>query len=142
MRRAVLAVLSLLAASGIAVAAPPPGQAGAAWAEDWSAKQLEPTLALFATDAVFVQPDGARVEGLPAIRTLFQTVLAANDPSIVLHSLAAGSAGTAGFEAGRYDETIRPAAGGPPVSYHGHYFLRLRREADGNWRIIELAWTE
>jgi ketosteroid isomerase-like protein len=60
---------------------------GAIWATDWSAKRLDHILTLYASDALFFTTEGGRFTGAPAIRDLFQKVLATNDPTIHMHRL-------------------------------------------------------
>ena len=60
---------------------------GALWGTDWSAKRLDRVLTLYAPDAVFFTTEGGRFLGAPAIRELFQKVLATNDPTIHMHRL-------------------------------------------------------
>src|ERR1700683_4496916 len=47
-----------------------------AWVQELRPKQLEPILKFYAPDAAFLQPDGERIVGSAALRTLFQTIMA------------------------------------------------------------------
>ena len=118
-----------------------PATIGPQWAADWSAKRLDRTMGYYAPDAVFVQPDGNRIVGAPAIRALCETVLAANNPQIEMRPVEAGEAGPSGFESGTYSETITPVAGGAPTHYTGRYLLLLTKGADGKRLIAEQLWT-
>ncbi len=61
-----------------------------------NAKDIEGLLALFTDDAVFTLPDGRKVEGLPAIRAMYERVFAAGGPqpqptsfTAAIHAVAA-----------------------------------------------------
>jgi len=132
------------AAAGLAfalAARADPAAVGPEWAADWSAKRLDRTMAYYATDAVFVQPDGSRIVGAPAIRALCETVLAANNPQIQMRPVDRGEAGASGFETGTYSETISPGGGGAATHYTGRYLLLLTKGSDGKRLIAEQLWT-
>jgi hypothetical protein len=57
-----------------------------AWVQDLRNKELEPILKFYAADAVFLQPTGERIIGATAIRNLFQSIMAAFNSDLVLHS--------------------------------------------------------
>jgi uncharacterized protein (TIGR02246 family) len=111
---------------------------GAAWARDWSAKNLDQVMTLYAPDAVFFTTDGARFAGAPAIRDFFQKTLATNDPTIRMHRVGVAQSGKLAYQSGDYQETI--VSGGHKTDYQGHYLLILQNQ-NGRWLIAEQMWT-
>ena len=48
------------------------------WVQDLHTKQLEPILKFYAPDAAFLQPNGDRITGSAALRSLFQNIMASS----------------------------------------------------------------
>ena len=105
------------------------------------AKQLDQILTLYAPDASFLPPTSARFTGQAAIRGLFKSVMDAVTSNITLHSIATESSGDLAYDSGDFQETLVPTAGGPNQEMRGSYVMVLKRQADGQWRIVQHVWT-
>ena len=149
-RRLLVASLALL----IALVAPPlpaqSGQSAAAdeiarlrseWAKNLLAKKLDPIVALYAPDAVFLQPSGDRVTGRAAIRDLCKNIMATFTSDISLHSIATEHSGDLAYDSGDYRETLVKVSDGIQIEVQGNYLMVFKRQADGTWLILEQMWT-
>jgi uncharacterized protein (TIGR02246 family) len=110
------------------------------WAKEWSAKNLEGVVGLYADDAVFLPSTGSRVAGKAAIRALFDQALATNTPDLHVKSRSSEQSGNLAYDSGEYDETIESA--GAKRSSHGSYLVVLRRGDKGDWLIVAHMWTD
>jgi len=99
-----------------------------AWVQDLRSKQLEPILKFYAPDAVFLQPTGERLTGSAALRTL-------------LHSHNLETSGDLAYDSGDFQETLTTIATGAKINSKGSYIIVFRRQASGNWQIVQQAWT-
>jgi uncharacterized protein (TIGR02246 family) len=120
-------------ASGVA-------QISAQWAKEWSAKNLEALIALYADDAVFLPATGTRVTGRAAIRDLFEKALAGNPSELHLQSRVAEQSGNLAYDSGDYEE--KTVSGGITRSGRGNYLAVFRRDGKNQWRIVEHMWTD
>jgi uncharacterized protein (TIGR02246 family) len=109
------------------------------WARQWSAKELDPVVSLYAADAVFLPSSGGRITGQAAIRDLFRQALAVNTPRITVISVSTGRSGDLAYDSGDYVETL--TSDGTTRELHGSYLAVLRR-GPGGWRIVQHVWTE
>ena len=109
------------------------------WAKEWSAKNLNSVVDLYAEDAVFLPSTGSRVTGRPAIRELFAGALAAHTSQIQVRSKVSEQSGNLAFDSGEYEETS--TAGGVTRTGRGNYLVVLRREGN-RWRIVQHMWTD
>jgi ketosteroid isomerase-like protein len=112
------------------------------WAADLHGKRLDDIAALYAADAIFLEPTGARVMGRAAIRDLCKTVMAKFTSSIRLHSVATRRSGSLAYDTGDYDESLLQLADSSTVEEHGSYVMVFGRDAGGRWLILEQAWTD
>ena len=112
------------------------------WAADLHGKRLDEIAALYATDAIFLEPTGQRVMGRAAIRDLCKTVMAKYTSSIRLHSVATRRSGSLAYDTGDYDESLLQLADSSTVEEHGNYVMIFGRDASGRWLILEQAWTD
>jgi len=111
------------------------------WAHRWQSKDLEAVLALYTDDAVFVNADGSRVTGKPALRKFFASVLKQYSAKPSLHSVDNASSGNLGYDWGDYTEIVSPVAKrSNPIRTGGTYLVILRR-VSGHWLIAEQMWT-
>jgi uncharacterized protein (TIGR02246 family) len=111
------------------------------WCKYLRAKQLEPEMALYAPDAVFLSPAEPRVVGLPAIRNLFVKVMAAVTSNPTLRSINLEVSGDLAYDSGEYDETLTDVATAARTEVKGAYLMVLKRQPDGQWRIQQQMWS-
>jgi len=153
MRRAMMSVsvaaaLGLLLCVGARCEAQTAGQdkeieaLRAEWVQDLEEQKLEPSLALFTDDAVFLTPDGTRMAGKDAIRGLYQQVFATYSGKIVLNPKQLAVAQYMAYESGSFHETLTTVKTGAKRLSTGSYLMVYRRDPDGKWQIAQQAWTE
>lgn len=112
-----------------------------AWIQDLRDKRLEPILKFYAPDAVFLQPTGERITGAAALRTLFQTIMSTFNSDLVLHSQNLETSGDLAYDSGDFQENLTTIATGATMKNKGSYVMIFRRQADGNWLIVQQVWT-
>jgi ketosteroid isomerase-like protein len=112
-----------------------------AWVQDLRTKQLEPILKFYAADAAFLQPDGERITGSAALRTLFQTIMASFNSDLSLHSQNLEASGDLAYDSGDFQETLTNIATGAKVNSKGSYLIIYKRQANGAWQIVQHVWT-
>jgi len=110
------------------------------WAADWNAKRVDEIMRLYEDDAVFLQPNAARTTGTPAIRALFERVLATNTPHIEFHGITIEGSDNLAYDSGTFAETI--TSNGTSRSTKGDYLIIVKRQANGRWLIVHQAWTD
>ncbi|HSY32963.1 MAG TPA: DUF4440 domain-containing protein [Verrucomicrobiae bacterium] len=111
-----------------------------AWIQDLRTKQLEPILKFYASDAVFLQPNGDRITGSPALRTLFQNIMATFNSDLTLHSQNLETSGDLAYDSGEFQETLTTIATGAKITSKGSYIMIFKRQPGGGWKIIQHAW--
>jgi len=111
------------------------------WVQDLRTKQLEPILKLYAPDAVFLQPTGERITGSAALRTLFQTIMAAFNSDLTLHSQNLETSSDLAYDSGNFEETLTNIATGAKITSKGSYVIIFRRQPDRSWQIVQHVWT-
>ena len=104
-----------------------------AWSQDLHAKQLEAILKIYAPDAVFLQPTGERIAGAPALRNLFQNIMASFDSNLNLHSQNLETSGDLAFDSGDFQESLTAIATGAKITSKGSYIIIFKRQPDGSW---------
>jgi len=70
------------------------------WAKEWSAKNLDAVIALYAEDAVFLTATGSRTTSRAAIRELFEKALAGNTSDLRVHSKVTEQSGDLAYDSG------------------------------------------
>jgi uncharacterized protein (TIGR02246 family) len=110
------------------------------WSQDWNAKRLEPVLAAYAPDAVFLTATGARVAGHAQIREVFKRAFASATTDMRLRATGGDASGDLAYETGDYEESIAGETGRRELK--GSYVTILKRGTDGRWLIVQHAWTE
>jgi uncharacterized protein (TIGR02246 family) len=110
------------------------------WADNLHNRNLEAAIALYAPDAAFLQPDGTRVEGRPAIRNLYQTVMATFDSTIQFNSHTVEYSKDLAFDSGTYNETLTNRKTGTTIHTSASYLTIYRRSPEDKWLIIQQAW--
>ena len=145
-RRARLASLGICAAaltmSGPLQAAPTPSDISSNWASDWSAKNLDAVMQLYAPYAVFLPTVGASWNGTATIRKNCAGLQAKFNPHIVVHSIWTEASGLLAYDSGTYEETLVPIAGGKTIHARGNYIFVYRRGPTAAWKILEQTFTE
>ena len=144
---AFLAFAALVAATFPSVAAAPNASTletlakiREAWVQDLRIKQLEPILKFYATDAVFLQPNGERITGSAALHTLFQTIMATFNSDLTLHSQNLETSGDLAYDSGDFQETLTTIATGAKITAKGSYIIIFKRQPNGSWQIVQHAW--
>jgi ketosteroid isomerase-like protein len=112
-----------------------------AWVQDLRTKQLEPILAFYAPNAAFLQPNGERITGSAALRTLFQNILATFNSDLTLNSKNLETSGDLAYDSGAFEETLTNIASGAKISSKGSYVIIYKRQSNGSWQIVQHAWT-
>ena len=145
---AFLAVAAILLTSTVAPTAAPQASTivslakiRQAWIEDLRTKKPEPILKFYAADAVFLQPSGERITGSTAIRSLFQTIMASFNSDLVLHSQNLETSGDLAYDSGDFEESLTTIATGAKINSKGSYIIIYRRQPNGDWQIVQHAWT-
>jgi uncharacterized protein (TIGR02246 family) len=122
------------------VSAPEVARISEQWAKEWSAKNLDVVISLYAEDAVFLTATGIRIAGRPAIRDVFEKALAANTSQLRVQSKVTEQSGSLAYDSGEYEETMTSA--GVKRSGRGHYLVVFRRSGKNQWLIVEHMWTD
>ncbi len=112
-----------------------------AWVQDLRTKQLEPILKFYAPDAVFLLPNGERITGSAALRTLFQTIMATFDSDLTLHSQNLETSGALAYDSGDFQETLTTIATGAKITSKGSYVVIFKRQPNGTWQIVQQVFT-
>jgi ketosteroid isomerase-like protein len=112
----------------------------AEWARDLHAKNIDASVALYEPDADFIS-DAGRSHGTAAIRELYRTITSTLDSDLTFTSKHVEVSGNLGVDSGSYTETLVTRATGATQHMAGDYVTVYRRDADGQWRILEQVWT-
>ena len=128
--------------SGQALAQPSPTELSSVWAADWSAKNLDAVMQLYAPNPVFLPTVGASWDGATAIRTNCAGLQAKFNSRIAVHSIWTKTSGDLAYDSGTYDETLVPTAGGKAIHAKGNYIFIYVRRTGGPWKILEQTFTE
>lgn len=112
-----------------------------AWVQDLRTKQLEPILTFYAPNAAFLQPNGERITGSAALRTLFQNIMATFNSDLTLNSKNLETSGDLAYDSGDFEETLTNIASGAKISSKGSYVIIYKRQSNGSWQIVQHAWT-
>ena len=112
-----------------------------AWVYDLRTKQLEPILKFYAPDAVFLQPNGERITGSAALRTLFQNIMATFHSDLTLHSQNLETSGDLAYDSGDFQETLTTIATGAKIAAKGSYIIIFKRQPNRSWQIVQHVWT-
>ena len=114
----------------------------AEWAKDLHEKKLEQIAMLYAPDAAFLQPNGERITGRPAIRELCKNVMATFTSHLTFHSITTEHSGDLAYDSGDYHETLVMLSDGSTSEGKGNYLMVFKRQPDGSWLIVQQVWTE
>ena len=111
------------------------------WTQYLHAKRVDACVALYAPAAVFIQPDGSRVEGTTALRQLYRKVTSTFDSSLVFSSERVETSGNLAYDSGTYTETLIIRTTGKSMQMKGSYLTIYRKGKDASWKIVEQMWT-
>lgn len=111
------------------------------WAQFLNAKQLGPLLTLYAPDAVFLQPTGERINGVPSIRALTQKIWSTFTPDITMHGITTKVSCDMAYDEGDFHETLTSISNGAKQQTQGEYLMVFKRDNHGRWLIVEQVWT-
>jgi uncharacterized protein (TIGR02246 family) len=111
------------------------------WAKNLRAKQIDQLAALYATDAVYLKPSGARVTGRPAIREVCKKIMDSFTSDITFQSLASDHSGDLAYDSGEYRESLVKLSDKTEADVQGNYVMIFKRQSDGTWLIAEQMWT-
>ena len=111
------------------------------WAQLLNAKQLDPLMSLYAPNAVFLQPTGARINGAPLIRAMTQKIWSSLSPNITMHSVTTKIACDMAYDEGGFQETLTSISNGAKQHTQGQYLMIFKRDMHGKWLIVEQVWT-
>jgi ketosteroid isomerase-like protein len=147
--RAVRATIIFLASCAIAATAAVPQASTIVtlakirdnWVTNLRNKQLDPILDCYASDAVFLQPNGDRIAGSAAIRTLFQNIMATFNSDLTVHSQQLETSGDMAYDSGTFEETRTNISTGAKVNSKGSYLVVFKHQPNGAWQIVQHAWT-
>jgi ketosteroid isomerase-like protein len=122
-------------------AADPFGKLRREWVQDLHEKRPEASTALYGPDGVFIQPDGTRVKGSAAIRSLYEKITSTFDSTLNFSSERVQISGDLAYDSGTYTETLVTRARQKSALIKGSYLTIYRRSKDGHRKIIEQMWT-
>jgi ketosteroid isomerase-like protein len=111
------------------------------WARNLREKRVEASVAEYAADGEFLQPNGERVKGTEALRQLFATITKTFDSDLTYEAARVESSGDLTYDSGTYRETLVSRATGSRQQMRGSYLTVYRRGKDGAWLIVEQVWT-
>jgi ketosteroid isomerase-like protein len=111
------------------------------WVQYLHTKQLEPILKFYAPDAAFLQPNGDRITGSAALRSLFQNIMASFTSDLTLHSRNLEASGDLAYDSGDFEELLTNVATGAKIASKGSYVVIYKRQSDGSWKIVQHVWT-
>lgn len=100
----------------------------------FNARDIEQILALYEKDAKFSMENGVIVEGIPAIREVFQGFMALKG-KMVMETHFATQAGDIALLSGGWTLAIS-GPDGKPIEMNGITAEVARRQADGTWKYL------
>jgi ketosteroid isomerase-like protein len=112
----------------------------AEWVRDLHAKDIDASVALYESDGDFIS-DAGRTHGTAAIRELYRNITTTLDSDLTFTSKHVEVSGNLACDSGSYTETLVTRATGATQHMAGDYVTVYRRDANGQWRILEQVWT-
>src|SRR5437763_6506418 len=97
------------------------------WLRGFKSEEVSIALSYYAPDAVFLQPTGERIEGVEAIRALYQKVVETFDTDLTQTSRSLDVSGALAFDSGEYEETLTNRAAGEKQHFRGQYLMVFRK---------------
>ena len=111
------------------------------WLAAFKSKDVGAAVGFYASDAAFLQPSGDRVEGIEAIRELYRKVASTFDTNLVMRSRNLEVSAGLAYDSGEYEETLTNRSTGEKQHFRGQYLMIFRLSSNGQWKIIQHAWT-
>ena len=113
----------------------------AEWSRNLREKRVDASVAQYAADAEFLQPDGERVKGTASLHQLFETITKTFDSDLQFTPVRVETSGNLTYDSGTYRETLTARATGQRQEMQGSYLTVYQRGKDGMWLIAEQVWT-
>jgi peptidoglycan/xylan/chitin deacetylase (PgdA/CDA1 family) len=111
------------------------------WARNLHEKRIDASVAQYAPDAEFINPDGSRVRGTAELLHFFKTITGLFDSDLVFDSKRIELSGDLAYDSGTYQESLTVRATGKAQRASGSYLTVYRRGKDETWLIVEQMWT-
>lgn len=114
----------------------------AEWAKDLHDKQPDQFVSLYTADAVFLTPNGQRITGRAAIRTLTKQAMDTFTSDLHFQSMVTESSGDLAYDSGVFHETLTVLSDGSKKEGEGNYLMVFKRQTNGSWLITQQVWTQ
>jgi len=111
------------------------------WAHHLHDKRIDASVAEYAPDAEFINPDGSRIRGASALRQLFEMITQTYDSDLVFDSQRIQVSGDLAYDSGTYQEILLLRATEKRQQSSGSYLTIYQRGKDRAWLIAEQVWT-
>ncbi len=116
-------------------------QLRADWARNLHERRVDASVAEYAADAEFIQPDGQRVKGTAALKQLYEMITQTFDSDLTFTSVRVEVSGELAYDSGTYRETLVTRASGKRQEMSGSYLTVYRHDKGGAWLIVPQMWT-
>lgn len=111
----------------------------AGWVKEAAAKDLEKSAGHYADDAILMMPGAPPAKGKDAIKAAWKGLL--DDPNLKLNFSAdrveMSAGGDLATTRGSYTMTVTNPKTKKPVDDKGSYMTVYKKQADGDWKVIE-----
>jgi uncharacterized protein (TIGR02246 family) len=107
------------------------------------AGNVETMVSFYAADAILLPPGMARADGVDAIRSAFQHMLSAGNPtafSLVSPTIVVSESGDMAYDVGAYSFT-GPAPDGTTMTENGKHVVIWKPAEAGEWKIAVDIWN-
>jgi ketosteroid isomerase-like protein len=111
------------------------------WVGNLHGKKIDASVAQYAADGEFINPDGSSVRGTAALHRFFEMITSTYDSSLQFHSQRVEVSGALAYDSGTYIEALTLRATGKAQHSSGSYLTIYRQGKDGAWLIAEQVWT-
>jgi peptidoglycan-N-acetylglucosamine deacetylase len=111
------------------------------WARNLHDKKIDASVAEFAPDDEFIQPDGTRVQGKEALRKLYEMITATFDSDLIFDSHRVETSGDLAYDSGTFREVLTLRATGKRLFSTGSYLTLYKHDKDSHWLIAQQVWT-
>jgi uncharacterized protein (TIGR02246 family) len=110
----------------------------AAWVPAWQAKDVDKIVAVYAADAVVMQPDMPAMKGTEAIRAGVKAFVGDKNFALTFAPIAVevAKSGDIGYTYGTYTATMTSPKTKKPVTEKGKYVTVYKKQADGAWKAF------